>query len=144
MIAASRWIAMAMIAPSIIAPVGCGGPPVATVTGLVEVDGTPLKMGFISLEPARGAVPPASAVIAAGRFSIGAAHGMQPGDYVVRIGAPDLERCDPTAPPNPAKPIVPLLAAPWNNASALTVTVQPGANRLDITGRRDGPPTRQP
>jgi hypothetical protein len=139
MIAASRWIAVGMIVL-----VGCGGPPLATVTGLVAVDGTPLKMGFISLEPAQGAVPPASAVITAGRFSIGATHGMQPGDYVVRIDAPDLARCDPAAPPNPAKPIVPLLAAPWNKSSTLTFTVQPGANRLDITGRRDGPPARQP
>ena len=145
MIAASHRIAMSMIAPAMLALVGCGGPPVATVTGLVEVDGTPLKMGFISLEPAQGAVPPASAVITAGRFSIGATHGMQPGDYVVRIEAPDLERCDPAAPStNPPKPIVPLLAAPWNNASGLTFTVQPGVNRLDITGRRDGPPARQP
>jgi hypothetical protein len=46
--------------------------------GGVTVDGTPLKMGFISLEPAQGAVPLVSAVIAAGRFSIGATHGMQP------------------------------------------------------------------
>jgi hypothetical protein len=136
MIAASRWIAVAMIAL-----VGCGGPPVATVTGLVAVDGTPLKMGFISLEPAQGAVPPVSAVIAGGRFSIGATHGMQPGEYLVRIDAPDLERCDPA---DPAKPFIPLLAAPWNNASALTFTVQQGANRLDVTGRRDGPPARQP
>jgi hypothetical protein len=139
MTAASRWIAVAMITL-----VGCNRSSVATVTGVVAVDGTPLKMGFIALEPAQGAVPPASAVITAGRFSIGATHGIQPGDYLVRIEAPDLERCDPAAPPNPARPIVPLLAEPWNKASALTFTVQPGVNRLDITGRRDGPPARQP
>lgn len=141
MIAAFRWIALVALAPAMLFLVGCNRSPVTTVTGLVEVDGTPLKMGFISLEPARGAVPPASAVITAGRFSIGATHGMQPGDYVVRIDAPDLERCDPA---DPARPFVPLLAAPWNTSSALAFTVQPGANRLDVTGRRDGPPARQP
>lgn len=132
------------IAVALLALAGCSQPPVTTVTGVVAVDGKPLKTGFITLEPAQGATASASAVIADGRFSIGEGRGIPPGDYIVRLDAPDLDRCDPAGPPNAARPIVPLLSAPWNKASTLGFTVQPGTNRLDIAGRREGPPTRQP
>jgi hypothetical protein len=124
-----------------LAAAGCGRVEQGTVSGTVTVDGEPLKMGFIMLEPRAGSGPQAAAAVRDGRFTVGGSAGIAPGDYVVRVVAPDLARCDPAASPTPDNPntFVPLLAAPWNDTSGVTIAVAAGPNRLDLAGPRAGP-----
>ena len=138
--ASTRLLAAALLAG--LEAGGCGRPERGTVAGTVIVDGAPLKMGFLMLEPRAGAGPQAAATVRDGRFAVGGAAGIAPGEYLVRVVAPDLARCDPAASPTPDNPntFVPLLAAPWNDASAVTIVVAAGMNRLDLAGPRAGPP----
>lgn len=124
------------------AAAGCGRVERGWVSGTVTVDGAALPMGLVMLEPLAGAGPQAAGSVAAGRFEIGGRQGVSPGDYLVRVVAPDLERYDPAASPvnGNVPPMVPLLAAPWNDTSSLTVSITTGANQLDLHGPRAGPP----
>jgi hypothetical protein len=125
-----------------LAAAGCGRVERGTVAGTVTVDGAPLKMGFLMLEPRDGSGPQAAAPVRDGRFAVGGSAGIAPGEYLVRVVAPDLAHCDPAASPTPDDPntFVPMLATPWNDTSAVTVAVAAGMNRLDLAGPRAGPP----
>lgn len=135
---------IACLAAAVLA--GCGEPQSCLVTGTVTADGTPVSIGLVSLERTDAVAPPTSAAVAAGRFAVPGRANLRPGSYVVRVTAPDLDRCDPAAAHDPERPNphVPLLAAPWNEASTLVVRLVAGTNRLDLTGPRAGPPRVTP
>lgn len=66
---------------------GCGaGVTHVAVSGDVTFDGEPVQDGQIALEP-QGAGTMVFGVITAGRYSIPAEYGPQPGNYLVRITA---------------------------------------------------------
>ncbi len=62
---------------------GCGGPSLATVTGVVQCDGAPLKKGEIIFEAADADSTPESAQIKDGKYRVTIA----PGKKIVRINA---------------------------------------------------------
>jgi hypothetical protein len=64
--------------------IGCGGPPMANVSGNVLVDGKPLNKGTIEFTPAEGEGDPASVAIVDGRYEVK----MVAGNKQVRITAP--------------------------------------------------------
>ncbi len=117
--------------------VGCRGSdslpslPVYEVTGkVVLADGKPLPGGVISFVPA-GDLPltPSGVIGADGTFSLvtgGSGQGAPPGDYKVRIEAPQFQQSDPKLRKRPLFP--PKYTD--EDSSGLTVTVRAENNRL--------------
>jgi hypothetical protein len=121
---------MTRVLPHILALVlvaGCGpsGPAVGTVTGLVTLDGQPLKSGLIRFVPADGQSQTADGPIADGRFTVA----VPIGEKKVQISAPKAGRKIKMY-DTPDSPVVEetteLLPARYNVNTELTMTVAKG------------------
>jgi hypothetical protein len=110
---------------------GCEEPTTGTVTGMVTVDGAPAERGAIDFFPADGKASTAGAEIVDGQYTAQVAFGQSK----VEIRVPKVvgERKLYDAPNSPMKPVmVESLPAKYNDASELTIDVQPGENRKDF------------
>ncbi|MGO9462995.1 MAG: carboxypeptidase-like regulatory domain-containing protein [Isosphaeraceae bacterium] len=117
---------------------GCGGSdslpslPVYEVKGkVVLADGKPLTGGFISFVP-RGDLPvtPGGAIGPDGTFSLvtgGSGEGAPPGDYKVRVEAPQFQQAGPKSRKRPLYPF----KYTDEDSSGLVVTVRAETNRLE-------------
>ena len=97
------------------------------ISGTVNVDGTPVKAGSISFQPAEGQATASGAVITSGKYSLAKEDGLLPGTYRVAISAPMAGTVDAAAPalPGEAPPLAKDLIPPeWNNASRHTIEVK--------------------
>lgn len=118
---------------------GCGkGDSRVEVSGQVVFDGQPVRVGMVTFEPSSGTAPPQSAAIEDGGYQTA----LEPGQYLVRITAPDMDKMGP--PPDdihePAPEYVSLLPASWNDQSALNVEVKPGTGSIHFRGAEGEPP----
>jgi hypothetical protein len=110
---------------------GCEEPTTGTVTGVVTVDGAPAERGAIDFFPADGKASTAGAEIVDGRYTAEVAFGQSK----VEIRVPKVvgERKLYDAPNSPMKSVLAeTLPAKYNDASELTIDVQPGENRKDF------------
>jgi hypothetical protein len=72
----------------LMAVVGCGQNGQLPVHGTVTLDGAPLTQGVINFQPAAATAARSSgSAISNGSYAIAAAHGLQPGKYLVTISA---------------------------------------------------------
>jgi hypothetical protein len=114
---------------------GCGGPPTASVSGSVQVDGQPLKEGSINFVPEGGAGPTAGGTITDGKYQIGRAAGLWIGKNKVEIRA---NRKTGKKIPNAMAPgrfideQVEALPPEYNTRSTLIKQVVAGANNFDF------------
>jgi hypothetical protein len=111
------------------------------VAGTVKLKGQLIKDGTVSFEPLDGQPTRATALIAAGEYSIPRASGLLPGKYLIRVSAGDgktaINPVDETNPPGPgggtnviSKDLVP---ADWNVNSKQERTVgKDGPNRFEF------------
>jgi hypothetical protein len=98
------------------------------VSGSVTFRGTPLSTGTIELVSKDGAQQ-SGATIADGKYSIPAAKGLRPGQYLVRISSFEEQGPAPEGPPGPEsmKPTARNLLPPeYNTQSKLTAEVGEG------------------
>jgi hypothetical protein len=110
--------------------VGCEEPTTGTVTGMVTVDGSPAKNGSIAFFPVDGKSSTAGAEIVDGRYTAQVSFG----ESKVEIRVPKVlgERKLYDAPNSPMKTVLAeSLPARYNDATELTLKVQPGENRKD-------------
>jgi hypothetical protein len=106
--------------------------PVYEVKGKVLLaDGKPLPGGWISFVPKGGLpVTPSGAIGSDGTFSLvtgGSGDGAPPGEYKVRVEAPQFQKA---APRSRTKPIFPLKYTD-EDSSGLVITVRAASNRLE-------------
>jgi hypothetical protein len=116
---------------SVLFVAGCEAPTTGTVTGMVTVDGSPAKNGSIAFFPVDGKASTAGAEIVDGLYTAQVAFGQSK----VEIRVPKVigERKLYDAPNSPMKSILAeSLPARYNDASELTLDVQPGENREDF------------
>jgi hypothetical protein len=113
----------------LIALIGCTGDQGAAVSGTVTLDGAPLDDATITFVPKSGGQRQAAwAPVAGGKYAIDSASGLGTGEFrveirAVRSGSEKANANEPTL--TTAKDIVP---AKYNNQSALTAEIKPGAN----------------
>jgi hypothetical protein len=117
---------------------GCGGSdslPSLTVYEVkgkvVLANGQPLSGGFISFVP-KGNLPitPSGVIGPDGTFSLvtgGSGEGAPPGDYKVRVEAPQLQQADQKS---RRRPLIPPKYAD-EDSSGIVITVRAESNRLD-------------
>jgi hypothetical protein len=119
---------------------GCGGAP--GVDGTVTFDGAPVDGGSITFTPEGGSGTPGSAVITAGKYSIGADKKMAPGKYKVEIiwnkktGKTIPNTNDPGTTVDETKQVIP---SKYNSKTELTAEVKPGANTFNFELKAGGP-----
>jgi hypothetical protein len=116
---------------SLLLAAGCEEPTTGTVTGTVTVDGAPAKNGSIAFFPVNGKASTAGAEIVDGQYTAEVAFGQSK----VEIRVPKVvgERKLYDAPNSPMKSVLAeTLPAKYNDASELTLDVQPGENRKDF------------
>ena len=124
-----------LVCVTAISAAGCGGgSPKGTVTGMVKVDGVPLKEGTIRFVPADGLSQTADANIVNGQFKAE----VPPGEKRVEISAPKVigkhEMYD--TPDSPVvDDVVELLPPEFNVQSKLTMKVEHGPQEksFDVT-----------
>lgn len=142
---ASLWYVSTCVAGLFLSAVsGCGDRNVSRVSGNVSFDGRPVPLGMVVFEPTAGGSHPGSITLKDGKYEADPEMGLVPGEYLVRITAPDLSKSNPNAnagPNDPAPVIIPLLPPAWNVQSQLTVELQPGDNTVHFRGSRTEPPT---
>lgn len=82
-----KHLALVVLWVSVIVSMGCGKKVERTaVSGVVSLDGEPVKDGQVSFEPAQGASGKMEfGIIADGKYSIPEQFGLAPGEYLVRI-----------------------------------------------------------
>jgi hypothetical protein len=118
---------------------GCGGArdnlPRQTVSGTVTLDDKPLEQGTITFTPAAEGATPSMVSISGGKYYIGRAEGLVPGNYKVKISStpitpPVIDPVTGTPPPPGAHPPTPkeLLQPKYNSTTALTAEVKEGAS----------------
>jgi hypothetical protein len=111
---------------------GCEEPTTGTVTGTVTVDGVAVPRGAIDFFPADGKSSTAGAEIVEGKYTAQVAFGQSR----VEIRVPKIvgERKLYDAPNSPMKSVMAeSLPARYNDASELTLDVEPGENRKDFS-----------
>ena len=123
---------------------GCRGSEQASVSGEVSYGGRTVETGMVTFEPAEAEAksPSRNVPIREGRYEARGEAGLAPGEYLVRITAPDLSKTDMDASAGPHARVeyVPLLPAEWNTRSNLTVDVKPGENVFHFRGNRGEKP----
>jgi hypothetical protein len=116
---------------------GCGDG-LASVTGMVTIDGQPIAGGpdvhaMVCFSPVGGGPPGIGTIDAAGRYSIstGTAAGIRPGKYLVAVSATKLIPSGQVGIPGGGRPLTP---SKYANAkeSGFAVDIQPGNNDLDF------------
>jgi hypothetical protein len=109
---------------------GCAEPTTGVVTGSITVDGTPAKMGAIAFFPVDGKSSTAGAEIIDGQYTATVPLGTAKVEIRVsrKIGQKKLY----DTPDSPMKDVLAEMLPPkYNDASELTLEVQPGENRKD-------------
>jgi hypothetical protein len=90
------------LATAVLVAAGCGASgghgSRAPISGSVTVDGQPLERGYLVFEPKGGQATQSGGIISAGRFSVPAEKGADPGAYSVAIFA-EAKRPTTTAEP---------------------------------------------
>ncbi len=122
---------------------GCTDADICRISGQVTYNGQPVKAGSISFEPADGKSQAQGMPIKDGRYASATKATINPGNYIVRIFAPDLSRSKPkssTDPLEPSPPTVPLLPPAWNKQSKLKVKLKAGNNVVNFSGEKMGSP----
>src|SRR5205814_6718966 len=101
---------------------GCGGPGLTAVSGVVSLDGQPLKEGSIHFAPADGKAPSQAAMIGEGKFSTQ----LHRTNYKVQIFAPKpakvIAKLDEKG-PGGGPTVEELLPPRYNFQSELTLNV---------------------
>jgi hypothetical protein len=114
----------------VLAIVGCAEPTTGVVTGTVTVDGTPAKEGSIAFFPVDRKSSTAGAAIADGKYTAT----VPLGQMKVEIRVPRVvgQKKLYDTPDSPLKPLMAESLPPkYNDASELTLDVQPGENQQD-------------
>lgn len=95
------------------------------ISGQVTLDGVPVKSGSVSFVSLSEEGVGSGAVITDGTFSIPAAKGLPPGEYMVRINsAGETAAPAPAGPPGEAPPLGrELIPASWNTRSKQKISV---------------------
>ncbi len=88
------------------------------VSGTVTLDGAPLESGSIMFAPTQRGPVLTGTVIKAGRFEMLTEKGLTPGEYAVKINAPDMSK--PTSGHEPPPSLIP---PDWSNGTGHKVTV---------------------
>lgn len=101
--------------------------PRAAVSGMIQIDGQPLRWGSVAFIPAEAGAPSAFAMVSQGRYAISATEGPILGDQTVRIVTLGTVVPEPTIPD----------AADLTSKGQLKVQIAPGNNQLDfnLTGK---------
>jgi hypothetical protein len=135
---------LGLIPALIIVATGCNkGEPRGDIVGEVQFDGKPVETGMISFESTQSAGPPRNVPIENGKYRIDGKGALTPGAYHVRITAANRSKMDSKKADNPnaQEEFIPLLPAPWNTQSQLTVDVKPGKNTFHFRGKKGGEPS---
>jgi hypothetical protein len=125
---------------------GCSrGEPRGDVSGEVTFEGKAVETGLAVFEPLEAMAAPRSVPIQDGKFSAYGAAGLKPGAYRVRLTAADPSKMGRDEPKgiHSQVDVVPLLPAPWNAQSKLSVDVKPGKNVFHFRGKKTGEPTAE-
>jgi hypothetical protein len=133
-----HWVSGLVAAVGVVGLAGCRHSDALPSLQVYEVkgkvllaDGQPLSGGWISFVPTGGLpVTPSSAIGSDGTFSLvtgGSGDGAPPGEYKVRVEAPQLPKA---APRSKTKPVFPLKYTD-EDSSGLVITVRAESNRLD-------------
>lgn len=115
---------------------GCGGKLDSSVSGLVTIDGEPLRTGRVVFHAVTGGAMAYGTIDADGRYKIttGREKGLTAGDYVVTVVATE-------APPGPIGESYGKLISPTQyttqETTTLKFTIQRGANRIDLPLRNN-------
>jgi hypothetical protein len=123
-ISRAAWLFAVLLVP------GCAEPTTGVVTGTVAVDGTPAKTGAIAFFPVDGKSSTAGAEIIDGQYTATVPLGTAKVEIRVskKIGQKKLY----DTPDSPVKDVLAETLPPkYNDASELTLDVQPGENRQD-------------
>lgn len=127
---------------SLLVVLGCGGqdgPPRATVTGTVTVDGVPLHEGSISFIPTGGTLGPvAGGIIKDGAYQIDDSVCVGTNRVEIRGRRKTGRKIAPVPPAPPDQMIeetVDATPAKFNSESTLQETIAPGTNSLDFNLR---------
>ena len=110
---------------------GCEKPNVGVVTGTITVDGAPATAGSIAFFPVNGKSSTAGAEIVAGQYTAN----VPLGTAKVEIRVPKVvgEKKLYDTPDSPTKQLLAESLPPkYNDATQLTLDVQPGENRQDF------------
>jgi hypothetical protein len=110
---------------------GCADQNVGTVSGTITVDGAPVKSGSIAFFPVDGKASTSGAEIVAGQYTAK----VPPGTVKVEIRVPKVvgQKKLYDTPDSPVKDLMAeSLPAKYNDATELTLDVQPGKNRQDF------------
>jgi hypothetical protein len=116
---------------------GCGTK-VASVTGSVTLDGTPVETGLITFVPIDGTPGSgARAQIAKGVYTVDSSMATAPGTYRVEIAArrktgKKIPLGSPAPPGTMADEEVEAVPARYNKESTLREVLKPGANAVDF------------
>jgi hypothetical protein len=129
-------VSLVAFATTVACTVGCGGPFDATLTGVVTLDSKVVPRGTVALHPTAGGPAAYAWIESDGTYTAktGRAKGLPSGEYQVTVTAnepPAVQQTAQGGPPPPGKAITP----PWYSStetSGLSVTVQPGANEIDL------------
>jgi hypothetical protein len=113
---------------------GCSGSGLHAVTGEVSLDGEPIDGGNILFLPTEGEAKKGAADIVAGKYSIPAQQGLQPGKYRIEIRwakstGTQIPSGDPGMMMEERREAVP---AKFNAESTLTEQIKAGENKLDF------------
>ncbi len=125
----ARWRAAVLF--GLLFTCGCEKPTTGLVTGTVTVDGSPAKSGSIAFIPVDGRSSTAGTEIVDGAYSAQVPFG----EAKVEIRVPKVigERKLYDAPDSPMKSVMAeTLPSKYNDASELTLVVQPGENQKDF------------
>jgi hypothetical protein len=115
---------------------GCGGSLDSSISGLVTVDGEPLRMGRVIFHPVAEGPTTYGTIDDNGRYSIrtGQLNGVMSGEYVVTVIATET-------PQGPVGSSWGKLISPMRYTSQdttdLKFTIQPGSNHIDLPLRSE-------
>lgn len=126
---ARRRIALWML-PTCFVLLGCTRSDKATVSGVVNVDGQPAQLGYVTFIAIDGRAPTAGGPIHNGRFTTE----VKPGRCKVQIRIPKeagQKKLYDTPEAPMRKAWVESLPARYNDATELTFNVQPGTNECN-------------
>jgi len=110
---------------------GCAEPTTGLVTGTVTVDGAPAKSGSIAFFPVDGKSSTTGGEIVDGKYAVQVPFGAS--KVEIRVSKVVGEKKLYDTPDSPMKPLLAeALPARYNDATELTLDVQPGENRKDF------------
>jgi hypothetical protein len=128
---------LSLLAVGALVSMGCGGG-AASVSGVVTLDGKPLKLGTVAFTPLSGGKRATGVIDSDGSFELSTnrAEGLEIGDYTVLVTS--REPGPPSeGPPMPGPSLIPEHYA-RDATSGLRFTVESGSNIINIELSSDG------